>query len=68
MHAWRNVRDDNTANNPRRRAIIPVRFKILHSPGRRSLDRVERVLLADEFFELRFAAIELMRQIETPPL
>ena len=68
MHAWRKVRDGNTANNPRRRAVIPVRFEMLHSPDRCNLDGIVGVLLADEFFEFRFTAIQLMRGIEAPPL
>ena len=68
MDAGRNIGYDDPANNPRRRAIIPVRFEKLHSPGRCSLSGVEGILLADKFLELSFTTIELVRQVETPSL
>jgi hypothetical protein len=47
---------------------MPVRFEVLHSPDCCRLGGVEGVRLAGEFFEFRFAAIELMRRIEAPAL
>jgi hypothetical protein len=68
MHAWRDVRNDDPSINPGRGPIVEVRFEVPHSPGRRVIDSVVRILLTDKVLEFGFSAIGLMRQVESPPL